>query len=109
MSNITYTWEFPRFQAFPTLNGLKNVVFNVEYILSASDGQGHGAQLFGNVDLTTPDADSFRQFNLLTHRVVEQWVITALGEETLTDLKENLANQIAMQKTPPVVTLNKPW
>jgi hypothetical protein len=107
---ITYTWEFPRFSAHPSLNGLNNVVHNVEFILSASDGEGHGAQIFGSVGISEPtDPDSFKPFNLLTHSVVEQWVIDAMGEETLADHKANLTNQIEQQKAPVSVVLNKPW
>ena len=106
---ITYTWEFPRFNAHPELNGMTNVIYNVEYILSATDGEGHGSQLFGSVGIPEPDAMLFKQFNYLTQSVVQEWVITALGEEVLTDMKANLANQIEQQVAPSVVTLSKPW
>jgi hypothetical protein len=106
---ITYTWEFPRFLAHPTLNGMSNVVHNVEYILSATDGEGHGAQLFGNVGISEPDSMEFREFNYLTQNLVQVWVESALGEEVLQDFKDNLANQIQQQVVPATVTLNKPW
>jgi hypothetical protein len=106
---ITYTWEFPRFLAHPTLNGMSNVVHNVEYILSATDGEGHGAQLFGNVGLSEPDSMEFREFNYLTQNLVQAWVESALGEEVLQDFKDNLANQIQQQIVPATITLNKPW
>lgn len=106
---ITYTWEFPRFQAHPELNGMTNVVYNVEYILSATDGLGHGAQLFGNIGISEPDPNTFRPFNYLTQSVVQEWIESSLGEEVLNDLKANLEEQIKQQATPPVVTLNKPW
>jgi hypothetical protein len=106
---ITYTWEFPRFLAHPTLNGMSNVVHNVEYILSATDGEGHGAQLFGNIGLSEPDSMEFREFNYLTQNLVQAWVESALGEEVLQDFKDNLENQIQQQIVPVTVTLNKPW
>lgn len=106
---ITYTWEFPRFSAHPTLNGMSNVVYGVEFILSATDGEGHGAQVFGTVGLSEPDPDNFRQFNLLTHSVVVEWVEASMGEEVLTDYKTNLENQIEQQRQPASVVLNKPW
>lgn len=106
---ITYTWEFPRFQAHPELNGMTNVVYNVEYILTATDGEGHGAQLFGSVGVSDPDPNTFKPFNYLTQSVVQAWVEASLGEEVVADLKENLSKQIEQQATPPVVTLNKPW
>jgi hypothetical protein len=106
----TYTWEFPRFSAHPSLNGLNNVVYNVEFILSATDGEGHGSQIFGSVGISEPsDPDNFKPFNLLTHSVVEQWVISAIGEDTLAEHKANLDNQIEQQKAPISVVLNKPW
>lgn len=106
---ITFTWEFPRFSAHPTLNGMTNVIYNVEYILSATDGEGHGSQYFGSVGLGEPDAEAFKRFNLLTQDVVEEWVKSALGEEQLQDLQQNLVNQIEQQKEPVVVQLNRPW
>lgn len=106
---ITYTWEFPRFAAHPTLNGLTNVVYNVEFILSASDGEGHGAQVFGSVGISDPDPEIYRPFNLLTQDTVQAWVESAMGEEVLADYYSNLENQITQQQSPSVVTLNKPW
>jgi hypothetical protein len=106
---ITYTWEFPRFSTHPTLNGMSNVVHNVEFILTATDGEGHGAQVFGNIGLTEPDPVNFKSFNLLTQSVVEKWVEDSMGEEVLTDYKQNLANQIELQKTPETRVLPKPW
>jgi hypothetical protein len=106
---ITYTWEFPRFAAHPTLNGLTNVVYNVEFILSASDGEGHGAQVFGSVGISDPDPEIYRPFNLLTQDTVQAWVESAMGEEILADYYSNLENQIEQQRLPSVVTLNKPW
>lgn len=106
---ITFTWEFPRFSAHPTLNGMSNVIYNVEYILSASDGEGHGSQYFSSVGLGEPNQEEFQRYNLLTQDVVEEWVKSALGEEQLTDLMQNLVNQIEQQKQPAVIQLNKPW
>lgn len=106
---ITYTWEFPRFSAHPTLNGMSNVVYGVEFVLSATDGEGHGAQVFGSVGLSEPDPENFRQFNLLTQSTVVEWVEAAMGEEVLNDYKTNLENQIEQQRAPTSVILNKPW
>jgi hypothetical protein len=106
---ITYSWEFPRFQTHPTKDGLTDVVHNIEYILTGSDGEGHGYQLFGNVDVGSPDPIDFKSFRLLTQRVVEEWVKSALGEEMLNELTQTLEIQINLQKIPQSVTLNRPW
>jgi hypothetical protein len=106
---ITYTWEFPRFAAHTSLNGLNNVVYNIEFVLSATDNDGHGAQVFDSVGISEPNPDTFKAFNLLTQRVIEEWVETALGPERLADYKQNLSDQIERQRVPPTVILNKPW
>lgn len=106
---ITYSWEFPRFQTHPSKDSFTDVVHNIEYILTGSDGQGHGYQLFGNIDVADPDPINFKPFRLLTHRVVEQWVESALGNDTLSELKQTIENQINLQTTPQSVTLNRPW
>ena len=67
---ITFTWEFPRFSAHPNLNGMTNVIYNVEYILSATDGEGHGSQYFSSVGLGEPDPEVFKKFNLITQDAV---------------------------------------
>ena len=106
---ITYEWDFPRFQTRPSQDGLSDVVYNIEYVLTGHDGEGHGHQLFGNVDVGAPEANSFKPFRLLTQKTVESWVIDALGEELLADLKEIILNQIETQKIPASITLNRPW
>jgi len=106
---ITYTWEFPRFSAHPTLNGMENVVYGIEFVLSATDGEGHGAQVFGTVGLSEPNPDAFVPFNHLTQQQVTEWIESSMGEEVLNDYKDNLASQINQQITPVSVTLNKPW
>jgi len=108
-SGITFSWEFPRFAAHPDLNGMQNVIYNIEYILSATDGEGHGSQYFSSVGIGEPDPETFKRFNLITQSVVEEWVEAALGEEQLIDLKTNLVNQIEQQKQPGTVALNRPW
>lgn len=106
---ITYEWDFPRFHTHKSKNGLTDVVYNIEYVLTAHDGEGHGYQLFGNIDVAEADPINFTPFRSLTHRVVEPWVKEALGTETLEDLKSTLLEQIELQKTPPTSTLNRPW
>jgi hypothetical protein len=106
---LTYTWEFGRFLAHPVLNELTNVVYNVEFILSVTDQDGHGAQYFGNVGLSEPDPLTFIPFNQLTQPTVEQMVTVALGNDAIADIKSNLENQIAQQIQPATAQLARPW
>jgi hypothetical protein len=106
---ITYTWEFPRFSTHPDLKGMKDVVYAVEFILSASDGQGHGSQFFGTVGITEPDPLTYIPFRLLTQPEVQQWVEDSLGDEQVTSYKDLLASKINEQANPQSVILDKPW
>jgi hypothetical protein len=106
---IIYTWEFPRFKAHPELNGMQDVVYNVEYILTGTDGEGHGSQLFGNIGLGEPDLLTYVPFRLLTLPEVQKWVEESLGAEQVGDLKDIIANQINEQAHPKTNILDKPW
>lgn len=106
---ITYTWEFPRFKAHPELNGMQDVVYNVEYILSGTDGEGHGTQLFGNTGLSEPDPLTYIPFRLLTQTEVQKWVEDSLGEEQVNALKDLIVLQIDNQTNPQTNVLDKPW
>jgi predicted Zn-dependent protease len=106
---ITYTWEFNRFHAHTMLNELSNVVYNVEYIITATDQDGHGQQYFGNVGLSEPDPLTFVPFHQLTQYQVEKMVTEALGESTVTDLKQMLASKVLEQISSVTATLPRPW
>lgn len=107
--NITYTWDFLKFNAHTNLNGNEKVVFNIEFILNASDGNGHGAQVFGTVGLPEPTGNGpFTPFEQLTPEQVTTWVEDALGD-TLLDYQRMLEAQIQRQVTPVTVELGKPW
>jgi hypothetical protein len=103
----TYTWDFLKFNAHSTLNGREKVVFNIEFILNATDGEEHAAQVFGTVGLGEP-TDSFVPFEQLTAEQVTTMVETALGD-TLEDYKRMLDAQIQRQKEPVILELTKPW
>jgi hypothetical protein len=103
----TYTWDFLKFNAHSTLNGREKVVFNVEFILNATDGEEHAAQVFGTVGLDEP-TDEFVTFEQLTADQVTIMVESALGE-TLNDYKRMLDAQIQRQTEPVVLELRKPW
>jgi hypothetical protein len=106
---ITYTWDFLKFNAHSVLNGNEKVVFNIEFILNATDGEGHAAQVFGTVGLPepTPGGD-FKPFEELSPEEVTAWVENALGD-TLLDYKRMLDAQIQRQIEPVILELGKPW
>jgi hypothetical protein len=105
---ITYTWEFTKFKAHQTLNGLNNVVYNIDYIYTGSDGEGHAAQVAGNVGLGAPDPSTFVEFDQLTESQVISMVENALTF-ALPNFQQTITDRIAQQISPVTVELGKPW
>ena len=103
----TYTWDFLKFNAHANLNGREKVIFNIEFILNATDGDGHGAQVFGTVGLGEP-GEEFIPFDQLTAERVTEMVESALGNDLL-EYKSMLDRQIEQQITPAILSLSTPW
>ena len=103
----TYTWNFLKFNAHANLNGREKVIFNIEFVLNGSDGEGHGSQVFGTVGLGEP-TDAFVQFEQLTSEQVVSMVETALGDDLL-EYKRMLDSKIQEQIVPTVLELGAPW
>lgn len=103
--SITYTWDFPRFSIY----GSEKVVYNVEWRLSATDGLGHGDQVFSSVELAAPDASTlFTPFEELTPEQVQEWVETALGDR-VAEYKQLLEAKIQNQINPATDVVGQPW
>lgn len=106
--DITYSWQFPRFRVYKNLNGLDQVVFNVEWILSATDNEGHGDQLTGTSQLFEPEASDFVPFHLITHDVVQSWIEFGLGG-TVEGLKQTLRRKIELYRANETELVSPPW
>ena len=106
--NLIYTWDFARFNVRKGADGLTDVVYSIDWILSGHDGKGHGDQVAGSVNLPEPDPLTFTPFEQLTQSMVQEWVEFNLGDQ-LAEYKQILENKITEQITPKVDTLGKPW
>jgi hypothetical protein len=114
---LTYTWEFPALDCYPTHEGKENVVFTVHWRLQGEDESGNTGQTFSTVGLTVdPDAE-FIAFDDLTKDVVQGWVETSLqnqptpmGDITVLDaIKASIEAQIQEKLTPSRITKSAPW
>lgn len=106
--NITYSWDFPKFNVHTNLNGLNQVVYNVEWKLFATDGEGHGDYISGTVNIGEPNPNSFVPFQHLNLSLVAAWVESALGDQ-LADIKSVLENKIISYRAPATLSLARPW
>lgn len=105
---ITNTWAVVAMDAYPEYEGNADVVFTVHWTLNATDGE-HAGSVYGTVGLTLDPEATYVFYADLTEAQVIGWVKDALGEEAVTGYEANVAQQIADQINPPVVTPQLPW
>jgi hypothetical protein len=94
--------------AYPELDGETDVVFTVHWTLTATDGTYVGS-VYGSVGVSLDEGATFTPYEDLTLAQVVGWVQDALGEEQVASYEANVAQQIANQIDPPVVTPPLPW
>jgi len=105
---ITNTWSVVAMDCYPELDGDTDVVFTVHWTLNGTDGTYNGS-VYGSVGVTLDEGATFTPYEDLTETQVIGWVQDALGEEQVASYEANVAQQIANQINPPVVTPPLPW
>jgi hypothetical protein len=105
---ITNTWSVVAMNAYPEYEGNADVVFVVHWRLDGTDGE-HTGGVYGSAGLTLDPEATYVPYGDLTEAQVIGWVKDALGEEAVTGYEANVAQQIADQINPPVVTPQLPW
>jgi hypothetical protein len=105
---ITNTWSVVQLDAYPELDGETDVVFTVHWRLDGTDGTYSGS-VYGSFSVSLDEGSAFTPYASLTQAQVLGWVQDALGEEQVAAYEANVAQQIADQQDPPVVTPPLPW
>jgi len=105
---ITNTWAVVQMDAYPEADGETDVVFNVHWTLTGTDGTYTGG-VYGSQAVTLNPDEPFTPYADLTEAQVIGWVQDAMGAEQVAAYEANVAQQIADQIDPPVVTPPLPW
>jgi len=105
----TYQWAVNQMTAYPEYDGQTDVVFQVAFVCSATDGEGHNAATYGTVDVTYESGTPFTPYADLTLEQVNGWVASALGPEGVAKTEADCDSQIEAQKIPETVTPSLPW
>lgn len=106
--SITNTWSVVQMDCYPQDGSETDVVFNVHWTLSGTDGTYIGSS-YGTQAVPAPSGSNFTPYDQLTEAQVVGWVVAAMGPEQVAALETNIATQIANQANPPVVTPPLPW
>jgi len=109
VSMITYNWAVNSMTAYPKYAELTDVVFQVAWVLSATDGTYNSAA-YGSVDVTYVPGTVYTPYDQLTLEQVNGWVAGALGEDGIAKAQADCDSVIAAQKDPNLpVTPPLPW
>jgi len=104
---INYTWDVSTVDTFPTKDSKTDVIHQVHWKLTATDdvnndasGNPQTAFVAERQPLDTSDLSSFKAFASVAKADVQGWVETALGSDTVTEMKASIDAQIAAKVTP---------
>ena len=93
-------WDVKTVDVYPTKADHSDVIYMVHWRVTKTEGEDYAASSYGTQDLNTDDLEDFIDFESVTTADVEAWVIAAMGEEAVTELKTNLDAAIAEKITP---------
>ena len=102
------TWNINQMDAYPEYEGSENVVFACHWSLTATEDEYVG-YAYGSVGLTLDPEATYVPYADLTKEQVIGWVKDALGAEQVVAYETSVADQIAVQQNPPVLTPPLPW
>jgi hypothetical protein len=105
---ITYNWTISPLQCYPTASENRNVVFLAHWQLTATSGL-YKESVIGVQSINYSQGSTFIPFQDLTLEVVQSWVESAMGNDTVQIYKDNLNKKIQEKISPTITTLKSPW
>ena len=108
---ITYDWNCRTVDAYPSVGGLKDVVYNVHWRVKGLSEEldihenPYQATNIGTQTLNTEDITDFIPVDELTNEQVIEWVKSAMGEEEVSRIEESIKNEIENLIEPKTITL----
>lgn len=104
---ITITWSVTGMTAYPEKEGETDVVFNVAWCCTATDGTFTNA-VPGSIGVAWQPGTPFTPYDQLTEAQVLGWVFDGLGSERAT-VEGYAVKGVEEQANPPVVSPPLPW
>jgi len=104
---ITYTWKVTGLMV-QNEGDLEKVAVMSNFSISGTDGEYTG-QVSYAVNLLQPDAENFTQYDDITEEQALQWTQSALGEDRVSAMEQEVADQIAKASIPVPQPAPLPW
>ena len=104
----SYAWAVNSMTAYPEYEGQTDIVFQVAWVCSATDGV-YNTATYGSVELTLDPTAQFTPYADLTIDQVLGWVFDAIGEEGKAAAEASCDEQLTAMAAPATVTPPLPW
>ena len=101
------TWLITNLISYDSYEGESNVVYAVEYSVSATDSDTTHT-LTGRLNLDLKDLSSLTPYSSLASETVLGWVKTGLGSDEVSALEKVVASTVE-EKNREGITSGKPW
>ena len=101
---MTYDWNCKTVDVHPQAEGETNVVYNVHWIVTGTEGE-YTASIIGTQIVTVDPETPFIPFEDLTNEIVVEWTKEAMGEDQVAQIEATIAAAIEDQINPSSVTL----
>ena len=95
---MAITWTISNMERAIKLDGKDDVVTSIHWRASETDSDGNTGSLYGSVGVTL--GKDFIAYKDIKESNAIQWAKDALGEDEVKSIEDNIANQIAEEKTP---------
>jgi hypothetical protein len=96
------TWTIINAERAATLETKEDVVTTLHWECTDSDGE-HFGRCYGSITLDTSNLSNFTAFADLTDKKLVEWAKARLGNDTVAQSEEDVAEQISKSKTPQVI------
>jgi hypothetical protein len=103
----TYTWKIESLDYAVLAEGKSNVVNNINWSLIGTNST-LSSQIYGVQPIQLNAEAPFVNYNDLTEETVTNWLVSALGDKQVDELKKAVNKQIEAQ-TNPVTGTGLPW
>jgi len=104
---ITYTWKVTGLMV-QNEGDLEKVAVMSNFSIDGTDGE-HTGQVSYAVNLLAPDAENFTPYTDITEEQALQWTKNALGEDRVSAMEQEVADQIAKSSFSVPQSAPLPW
>ena len=101
---IIYDWNCKTVDVHPQEEGQTDVVYNVHWVVTGTDGD-YSSNAIGTQVVPLSEDSTFIPFEDLTNEIVVEWTKEAMGEETVESIEAGIASQIESLINPTSVTM----